>query len=502
MGLRESASRAVFWASFGWFATIGITFVTSVITARLLAPELFGLLTLVLVIVTAAGIFANAGTRAAIVQFADPIEDVISTCLVFTVLAGVFATGVVAALAWPLATFYDEPRLLPITLALAPLLFIQALAIVPEALLQRRLDLRLRRGVVDPLSVILYGIVVVALALAGAGEWSLVIGQLVTQVTITIGCWILARPRFSEGRPNWATYRRIGRYGRHLLLANCIEVVEAQATPVALGRNLTPTAVGLYGAGSRLASLPITGITHVAGQVIFPVLSRLQHDAERFKARFLESLRLLSLLTVPVCVTIIALGEQIVVILFGERWRGGGEALQILGVYSLGLALAETAREAFKASGRSGLVARNAAVESGTLLGSIALLWVTGNVTLLSIAGARALAGVAALASAARSITPTTGAGPGELWAATRASMLGGLVQCAALFAITLLLVPGFEGWQSVGGVDLGPLIPLTILGLVAAAGAAVYGLALQVVERGAARDLIDNLRRIARPAR
>jgi PST family polysaccharide transporter len=479
-----------------------ISFGTSVITARLLAPELFGLLTLVFVIIGAASIFANAGTRAGIVHFADPIEDVVSTAMVHTVVAGFGASFLVAGLAWPLAAFYDEPRLVALTLALAPLLFIQALSIVPEALLQRRLNLKLRRGLVDPLAVALYGVVVVLLALAGAGEWSLVAGQYANFLTLTIGSWILARPRFSDGRVTRATYRRVGRYGRSLLLANCIEVVEAQGVPVTLGRNLGPTAVGLYGAGWRLAVLPVTGITHVAGQVIFPVLSRLQDDAERFKSRFLESLRLLSLLTVPVCVSAIALGEQLVVILFGERWRAGGQALQILAIWSLGLAMADVGREAFKASGRSRLVARNAAVETTTLLGSLAALWASGHVTLLTVAGARAVAGTAALLSAAAALRPTTGASFGELWRAVRPSVLAGAAQCAALFAMSLLLVPGFEGWRSVGETDLGPLVPLVVLTLLATAGAAVYGFTLQVVQRGAVRELIDSLRQIARPAR
>ena len=500
MGLRDSATHAVRWASFGWVATQGIAFVTSVVTARLLAPELFGLITLILVIVSAASIFADAGTRAALVQFEDPIDDVVSTALFVVPAVGALAAGAVASLSWLIADFYDEPRLAPLAVALSGLLFLQALQIVPDALLQRRFDLRLRRGLVDPLAIVLYGAVVIVLALLGADEWSLVVGQYVSAVTITIGSWALARPRFRAGTPSLRTWRRIGAYGRHLLLANFIEVINSQGPPVALGRNVTPTAVGLYGAGSRLSSLPITGITHVAGQVIFPALSRLQTDAERFRLRFLESLRMISLLTIPLCATLIALGEPIVVTLFGERWRGGGEVLQILGVYALGLSLIDVGREVFKASGHPRLLARNALIETVTLLALLAGLWVAGHVSIESVAWARAGSVVFALAAVVTALRGSAGTGARDLWAAVKPAMLAGVVQCLAVLAIAHYPLAGFDTWRSVGDVEVGPILPLAILGGLIVAGAAVYALAVEIAERGALRYLLANLRLILRP--
>jgi len=501
VGLRESASDAVRWASFGWVTSQAIAFVSSVVTARLLAPELFGLITLILVVVSAASIFADAGTRAALVQFEDPIEDAVSTALLVVPFVGALASAAVASLSWLIADFYGEPRLQPLAVALSGLLFLNALQIVPDALLQRRFDQRLRRGLIDPLAITLYGVVVTILAVLGADEWSLVVGQYASAITITAGTWILARPRFRDGRPSVATWRRIGRYGRHLLIANCIEVIQSQGPPTTLGRNLTPTAVGLYGAGSRLSTLPISGITHVAGQVIFPALSRLQRDMDRFRLRFLESLRLISLMTIPICVTLIALGEPIVVTLFGERWRGGGEVLEILGVWALGLSLTEVAREVFKASGMPRLLARNALVETVTLLGALAALWATGHVSIHSVAGARAVSVAAALATAATALHGSARTGFRELWSAVRPAMLAGVAQGAVVVCIARLGLPDFDTWHTLGGVDLGPLVPLAILGALALVGAAVYAASVEVAERGAMRSLIANLRLILRPA-
>ena len=297
MGLRDSATHAVRWASFGWVATQVIAFVTSIITARLLAPELFGLITLILVIVSAASIFADAGTRAALVQFEDPIDDVVSTALLVVPVVGALAATAMASLSWLIADFYDEPRLGPLAIALSGLLFLQSIQIVPDALLQRRFDLRLRRGVLDPSRSSSTGSPWSCSPCSGprSGASSSASTSRRSPSRSASG---RSRGRGSAtGTPSVRTWRRIGKYGRHLLLANFIEVINSQGPPVALGRNVSPTAVGLYGAGSRLSSLPITGITHVAGQVIFPALSRLQADAERLSCVSWSRCAMISLLT-------------------------------------------------------------------------------------------------------------------------------------------------------------------------------------------------------------
>lgn len=500
MGLRETASKAVFWASFGWIITQVLNFAVSIVTARLLAPELFGLITLILTIVSAAAIFADAGTRAALVHFDDPIEDSVSTAMVVLPVVGAIASLGVAAFSWQIADFYGEPRLQPLAVALSGILFIQTLSIVPDALLQRRFDLKLRRGLVDPLSVLLYGIVVIVLAVAGANEWALVAGQYASVGTVTVGCFILARPRFRAGRATVATWRRIAKYGRHLLVTNIIEVAQSQAAPVALGRNVSATSVGLYGAGNRLSTLPVTGITHVAGQVIFPALSRLQGEPERMRARFLESLRLISLLTIPMCVFLMGMGEPLVVVLFGERWRGAGTVLQILAVWGLCHSMTGVAREAFKAAGVPGQLARNAMIDASITLAAIAAFWATGHISIESVSGARAAASVVALLVAARALRHVADTRFRHLWPAVRPSLVGGAVQLVALLLLTNVAFPGFESWHHIGGVNLGPVVPLLVLAGLGLCGAAAYGVAAEIAERGVLRSLASNIKLIVRP--
>ncbi len=502
MGLRDNASRAVVWSSIGWLSTSLVAFITSVITARLLAPEIFGVVTLVLVIVSAAHIFADAGTRAAVVQLEDPMEDVVSTALITVPTFGLIGTLAIASASPLVADFYDEPDLMLLTIALAPILFLWSLSVVPDAILQRRFDLRLRRGLVDPLAVGVYGTVVVVLALLGFDEWSLVIGQYANVLVIAVGSWVLARPRLRDGRWTWDAYRRIRTYARPLLLANIVETIAAQSKPIALGRNLSSREVGLYGASSRLAQLPVQGVTTVAAEAMFPALSRLQNDHERFSLRMLEVLRLVALLAVPISGILIGLGEEGVAVLFGERWREAGIALQILGVGALTISLADAAREVFKASGRSSMVARNSTIEVVVFLGYLAAIWALGLVTLNSVAAGVALSSLVAMLAAARGLRVTVGTGLLEQWRAIRPAAIGGVAQIGVMLALVRYPLSDLAGWRHVFGVDLGVTLPLAVLVGVGLLGGLAYAVGAEAAERGSIRGLARTFGAIRRGAR
>jgi hypothetical protein len=95
----------------------------------------------------------------------------------------------------------------------------------------------------------------------------------------------------------------------------------------------------------------------------------------------------------------------------------------------------------------------------------------------------------------------SAGTGARELWTAVRPGIVAGAIQCAVVIGVARLLLPDFDTWHSVAGLDLGLLVPLVILGALMLLGAAVYAISVEIAERGALRSLISNLRLILRPA-
>jgi O-antigen/teichoic acid export membrane protein len=484
------------WGAVGWSGTMVLNLVTTIITARLLAPEIFGLVAVVMVLVAAAQIFADSGIKAALVQEEEDLDDSIATAMLVIPIVGLAAGAVLFAASPLIADFYGDERIQPVAMVLSGLLLVQALSIVPDALLQRRMDLKLRRGVVDPLAVIAYAAVAISLALLGAEQWALVAGQYALFVTITVGALLIARPNPFRGRASVATWRKMARYGRPLLGANILEVIDQQVEPIAIGRNVGVSGVALYNVGFRLALLPLSGITYVAAQALFPALSRVRHDAARFREALLTTVGLLPLLSIPACITLAGLGEPAVVTLFGERWRMSGVVLQILVFWTLGLSLSELGREVFKAAGRTSFVARNAFLEAGTLVALVAGLWIFGQVGLVSVALARLAVAVVALAAVAEALPGVAGVSRSDLWRRVRPAVIAGLAQWVVLFALVNVLLDDFETWTDVGGIPLGPIIPLILLAVLTAVGLAVFALAAEMVQRGVLKDAYREIRR------
>ncbi|HWH13799.1 MAG TPA: oligosaccharide flippase family protein [Miltoncostaeaceae bacterium] len=491
---RERAGRAVLWASIGWYSTFVLSFAFNIVTARLLLPEVFGLVALVLIVVTVAQLFADAGTRAALVHRETRIEDAVSTALISVPTAGFLGSCLIAACSPLFAAFYGEPELTWIAFAMAWLLFIFSLSLVPDALLQRRLDLKLRRAVVDPLSIVGYGVTVIIGALAGLEAWALVLGQYVSFTIVTVGCWVLARPRFREGRPSWGMYREIGRYGRGLLAANSVEAVEGQAAPVVLGRALGTEAVGLYSAGTRIGKLPLTGIVQVTGGIVFATLARLQGEMDRFRAVAFEALRMNAVLVLPVGVTFMALGEPIVVVLFGEVWRGAGIVLQFIGFWAVCLGLGDNGREIFKAIGRPFLVARAAIIETTATIALLAMFWMMDEISLWTVGLTRAITAGIILGCYAVGVHAVGALPLGWQWRAVRGPVAAAIVQAGVLVGAHVLLPDGFERWHRIGDVPLGVLPALGALGGLFLAGIAVYGATLWLIDRSAIIQLRANV--------
>lgn len=493
---RARAGRAVLWATVGWYSTYLLSFGFNIVTARLLAPEVFGLVTLVMVVVLMAQLFADAGTRAALIHREHDVADAVSTAMISLPVAGLIGTVVIGACSPLFAWFYGNSELTLLALAMAPLLLVFTLSIVPDALLQRRMDLKLRRAVVDPLSVVGYGITVIVLALFGMREWALVIGQWVNFSIITIGAWVLARPRFREGTASWTTYREIARYGRGLLLANFIESVQAQSEPVALGHQLGTGPVGLWNAGMRIGKLPLTGIVQVTGSVVFAALARFRSDMDRFRAVAFEALQMNALLVVPVGVTFMTMGEPIVVVLFGEKWRGAGVALQFIGFWAICLALSDNAREMFKALGRPYLVARSAFAEVVTAVGFLAIMWATGHIAIWTVGVGRVLSSGIIVIVYSWGIHRLNALPLADQWRAVRAAFAGGVAQAILLLAVLHLLLPsGPETWRHIGGTSLGVLPGLAGVGALFVGGVVAYGLVVRATDRTALRQLRANIR-------
>ena len=476
MTLRARMASGITWTGAAHWASTFSSLVTVLVLGRLLVPADFAVVAAAGALAALVGIMQESGLGAAVVQNAGDDERAATTALVLNVaLATVGVAACMAASPWLAAFFHIEERA-ALAVAFTPL-WLRAWTNVPKARLQKALAFR-RFAVIELAPAAAYPAVSIPLALAGGGVWALVFGQCAAGVATVIAAWLMAGwwPRLRD--VDWATGRRLAAFGRPILGANLLAMVNDQVDNMVTGRLFGPASLGLYTMAFRVANLPRTGFTFVVSQVLYPALARLQGDQDRFRSVFLRSLHWLAVLSVPSSVGLAILAPEVIHLLLGARWEGAATPTRVLAVFGLLASLSATTGDVFKAAGRSGLIFRIGLVHSVTLWLGLALLaprglpWVALAVTL-----ATATSSATAFACVLAILRLRPGALVRALWAPVLAS---------AVMAVAVVVTRALAAGSGTSGT--GTMVLEVTVGLLA------YLAAMAVCAPADARELATTL--------
>lgn len=316
------------WSLLSRFGNQLMQFGVTVLLARLLEPAAFGTIGMLLVFSGFAQLIADSGLAAALIHRQDLRDSDKST--VFWIQ---FAGGCVMSLAFllgsnALARFFHDPALAPLYRAFSVIFALQSLGIVQGTMLRR--DGRFRYlAIVTTTGTIVSGVLAVSLALAGFGVWAL-LWQIVCGTAVSV-CLYWSGSRW---RPSFtldaAAARELGGYGIYLLGNSSLNYWLRNGDNLLIGRYLGAAPLGLYSRAYTLMLLPISNISNVFSQVMFPALARLQDDPVAFKSLYLRSVRTIAFAAFPMMVGMWLLSRQFVLILYGAKWSGMIPLLQIL----------------------------------------------------------------------------------------------------------------------------------------------------------------------------
>ncbi len=279
-----------------------------VVLSRLLDPVDFGRYASATVLIAFGVLFTESGMQAAIIQRRDRLDEAMSTAAAATFIGGILLSLGALAIAPILGAVFNDSQVTLLAAAASGLIFVNTLSVVPNAILQRRFS-SVRLTVVDPLEVVAFGIVSIALAARGYGPWALVIGQYAAFVTSTSLVWIFARWRPRAALMSYRMWRELASYSRHVLLSSAISRFGGQmADTVIVGRSLGPASLGQFRYALRIAMLPWSVAQTGAGYVLFPALARISADRQRLQAAFLRSLRWMVAIGFPAGMVLVPLG--------------------------------------------------------------------------------------------------------------------------------------------------------------------------------------------------
>lgn len=355
--LRRAAVSGVAWQGTSYVVGRGLTFVATIVLARLLAPAEFGLVGLALVFVTFAEAAADLGIAQALVYFPREhrrSDEALGLCVLSSV-----ALVIVGVLAAPLvADFFKRPDVEPIFRVLSLSLLLVAARQVPDALMRRELRFR-RRAAAETSRALAQGVVSIALAAAGLGAWAIAWGYVAGNLASCAAAWALAGYR--PGRHTWRLSRDVSgplvRYGTPAAGQALLGALVFNVDYVIVGHLLGAASLGLYTLAFRLPQTLIINVFFVISAVAFPIFSRARDNPERLRSGYLSSFRLQAAYGVGAGLAMAISAPMLVHVFFGPGWDASIGALQALGVYATFRALSYGAVDVYKAIGRPVLAA-------------------------------------------------------------------------------------------------------------------------------------------------
>lgn len=325
---------------------------STVVLARLLAPEDFGLVAMVTALTGFVAMFKDAGLSLATVQRAEIDHAQVSTLFWINVAASVALMLVLAALAPAIAWFYGRPGLVYVTLAIAATFVLGGLTPQHAALLKRQM--RFTALAAKEITAMACGMVVgVTLAWLGARHWALVAMGATSSLVAAVMVWGLTG--WVPGLPRRGTgVRPMLVFGGNLTAAKFVNHFSRHADNILIGWYWGAGALGLYHKAYALMALPISKIFEPLGDVTVPALSRLQDDPARFRQYYLKAVNSVAWMTMPPVALLAAAAGPIILLVLGPQWEGAIPIFQILAAASVLRPIYSSARWIFYSTGNGG----------------------------------------------------------------------------------------------------------------------------------------------------
>src|SRR5437773_3248144 len=335
-------------------AIIGaLNFFQMVVLARLIKPSDFGLMGMVNVVVGFAGLFADMGIGAAIIQRQDVSRRSLSTLYWLNVWVGFVLFGLLLSFTPVVVRFYKEPRLGPLLVWASLLFLIAAFGQQFQVLREKELEF----GQLAKIEIVAAGFGVLTAVWrgwAGAGAFALVGGALANTGARTL---ILVFTGFRRWRPSlefgWQDVKGYLTFGFNYSGQRSFNYISANIDFMLIGRFLGAQALGYYTLAYNLANLPSSKINAVISRVFFPVFSRLQDDIGKLKSGYLRMQEFTSMVNIPILFGMAVVAPLAIPLFFGPSWHQSVLLLQVLSVVGLARSIAGTVGPLLLARGRT-----------------------------------------------------------------------------------------------------------------------------------------------------
>lgn len=349
--IKKKTLSSLIWNALQRFGTIGINFISNIILARLLTPDDFGAIGMLMIFIALSNTFIDGGFGSALIQKKDPTQEDYSTIFYWNILFSIFIYIILYASSPAISSFYNLPILTNILRIQGIVLIINALSIIQINQLRKKLQFK-KLALINISSSILSVILAIYLAYSGWGVWSLVFQQLSFGVFLAILAWVSGKwvPSLIF---SWNSFKALFNFGSFMLLSSFINTLFNNINSLIIGRLFNASTMGYFTQAKKIEDATAMSITNVVEQVTYPILSEHQNDKERMRNILKRFNTSTFYIVTPMMLMMCLFAEPIIVFLFTEKWLYAAPYLKILALHGIPMGLQGVNYNAIAAIGKS-----------------------------------------------------------------------------------------------------------------------------------------------------
>ena len=328
MSLKKQATIGFVWTFAQQLGNQLIGFVVSVILARLLLPEEFGLIGMIAVFVAIGNTLLHSGLTKSLIRGEDLNAEDYSTVFYFNLIASILLYIIIFFLSPLIAEFYEQRILIDLLRVYCISFIISAFSAVQLARLTKFMDFKTQTIIAIP-SAIVGGVVGISMALLGFGVWSLVWSSIISATVNSTQLWIYSKwtPEFSF---NYEKFKFHFNYGYKLTLSELLDRIFSNIFLIVIGKYFSPAQVGFYTRAETMKQLPVSNLSNALNRVTFPLFVSIQNDEVRLKRVYKKLMQMVVFVITPVLIILAVLAEPTFRFLFTEKWLPAVPYFQIL----------------------------------------------------------------------------------------------------------------------------------------------------------------------------
>ena len=326
--LRNKTVKGVGWSAIDNVVQTGVTFVVSIVLARLLSPDDYGLIGIIAIFTTVCTALINGGFTTALIRKKDATDDDYNTAFITNLGVSIVLYALIFLCSPLIADFFGREELLALTRVSSLGMIIGALALVQQTRLTKRIDFKSQTKITLIASVS-SGIVGIVLAVLGFGVWSLVAQQLMSHCLRTVLLWFVNKwipsLRFSS-----KSFHELFGFGWKMMVSSVIDTVWKELYQVVVGKFYSPATLGQYTRSKQFAKLFSSNLTSVIQRVTYPVLSNIQDDKKRMVAAYRKIIKTTMFVTTISMFFLGAISEPLLYCLIGPKWHDAAVYLPLI----------------------------------------------------------------------------------------------------------------------------------------------------------------------------